>query len=259
MTELELHEKLTDILQMKLQELPLKPLGIIYKEAAEYLAVALIAEGIGDVSEYERLKTELRSKVDYIHELWDVKEDYKHRLRLTERALYRACGSSQMMLVFLQKPKRNCRRKGKMSKCMKGCLPECQYFTTGGCISPFNCAYKIEEHNQNTVFTNGDTNNLSGIEKFFINTVKSGVLPQEPMNYDGAAMKAYISYLESENAELRARLDKAVELNEPDIELNPYTGDWELRYQEVVTKVKVYDKRSEAESRLAELKGESNA
>ena len=99
-----------------------------------------------------------------------------------------------------------------MSKCGKGCMPECEYFTTGGCISPFNCAYKIEEHNQNTVFTNGDTNDLSGIEKFFVNTVKSGVLPQEPMNYDGAAMKAYISYLEFENAALRERLDKAVEL-----------------------------------------------
>ena len=86
MTEQELHEKLTDILQMKLQELPLKPLGIIYKEAAEYLAVALIAEGIGDVCEYERLKTELRSKVDYIHELWDVKEDYKHRAEVAEKA-----------------------------------------------------------------------------------------------------------------------------------------------------------------------------
>lgn len=51
MTEQELHEKLTDILQMKLQELPLKPLGIIYKEAAEYLAVALIAEGMIFVDE----------------------------------------------------------------------------------------------------------------------------------------------------------------------------------------------------------------
>ena len=31
-----------------------------------------------------------------------------------------------------------------MSKCGKGCMPECQYFTTGGCISPFNCMYKEE-------------------------------------------------------------------------------------------------------------------
>ena len=48
---------------------------------------ALIAAGIGDVSEYERLKIELRSKVDYIHELWDVKEDYKHRAEVAEKAL----------------------------------------------------------------------------------------------------------------------------------------------------------------------------
>lgn len=32
-----------------------------------------------------------------------------------------------------------------MSKCGKGCMPECEYFTTGGCVSPFNCSYKIEE------------------------------------------------------------------------------------------------------------------
>ena len=28
-------------------------------------------------------------------------------------------------------------------KCGKGCMPECEYFTTGGCISPFNCPWKI--------------------------------------------------------------------------------------------------------------------
>jgi hypothetical protein len=31
-----------------------------------------------------------------------------------------------------------------MAKCGKGCMPECEYFTTGGCISPFNCMYKEE-------------------------------------------------------------------------------------------------------------------
>ena len=31
-----------------------------------------------------------------------------------------------------------------MTKCGKGCMPECEYFTTGGCISPFNCMYKEE-------------------------------------------------------------------------------------------------------------------
>lgn len=80
-------DNIVDFLQMKLQELPLQPHGIIYREAAEYLADALSAAGVGDVSEYKRLKTELRSKVDYIHELWDVKEDYKHRAEVAELAL----------------------------------------------------------------------------------------------------------------------------------------------------------------------------
>ena len=145
-----------------------------------------------------------------------------------------------------------------MSKCGKGCMPECEYFTTGGCISPFNCAYKIEEHNQNTVFTNGDTNDLSGIEKFFINTVKSGVLPQEPMNYDGAAMKAYISYLESENAELRARLDNAVEL--PRIETSPYDSNDTLLYYIENGHIQqgCFNNKfpEHLQKRLAELKGE---
>ena len=37
-----------------------------------------------------------------------------------------------------------------MSKCGKGCMPECEYFTTGGCISPFNCPYKMETSYINT-------------------------------------------------------------------------------------------------------------
>lgn len=61
------------------------------------------------------------------------------------------------------------------------------------------------------IFTSGDTDSLSGIQKFFISVVKTGILPQEPMNYDGAAMKVYISYLETENAALRERLENAVE------------------------------------------------
>lgn len=45
-------DNIVDFLQMKLQELPLQPHGIIYREAAEYLADALSAAGIGDVSEW---------------------------------------------------------------------------------------------------------------------------------------------------------------------------------------------------------------
>ena len=41
-----------------------------------------------------------------------------------------------------------------MSKCGKGCMPECEYFTTGGCISPFNCMYK-EEHGYINSATSG--------------------------------------------------------------------------------------------------------
>lgn len=93
-----------------------------------------------------------------------------------------------------------------MIKCGKGCMPECEYFTTAGCVSPFNCPYKIEEHNQCTISTSGNTDFLSGIEKFFINVVKSGVLPQEPMNYDAASMKIYIAYLEEENEKLKEML-----------------------------------------------------
>ena len=34
--------------------------------------------------EYGRLKIELRQKVDYIHELWDIKEEYKKRAIIAE-------------------------------------------------------------------------------------------------------------------------------------------------------------------------------
>ena len=31
-----------------------------------------------------------------------------------------------------------------MTKCGKSVLPECKYFTTGGCTSPFMCFYQIK-------------------------------------------------------------------------------------------------------------------
>lgn len=60
-------DNIVDFLQMKLQELPLQPHGIIYREAAEYLADALIAAEIGDVGEL------------------------RHRAEVAEKALYNAC------------------------------------------------------------------------------------------------------------------------------------------------------------------------
>ena len=60
---------------------------------------------------------------------------------------------------------------------------------------------------------------MSGIEEFFEKSVDAGLIPQIPMNYDVTAYKIYTGYLENkideltaENAELRARLDKAVDL-----------------------------------------------
>ena len=49
----ELKKKIVDIVQLKLQECPLQPHGIMYRDAAEYIADALIAAGIGDVKEAE--------------------------------------------------------------------------------------------------------------------------------------------------------------------------------------------------------------
>ena len=45
-----------------------------------------------------------------------------------------------------------------MTKCGKGCMPECEYFTTGGCISSFNCVYKEE-----TGYINSATSGAAGV------------------------------------------------------------------------------------------------
>ena len=57
-------------------------------------------------------------------------------------------------------------------------------------------------------------------------------------------------------SELRARLEKAVELTEPHWELCPYSGMYIVYYKAIVPKSEAYDDRAAAESRLAELKGE---
>lgn len=60
---------------------------------------------------------------------------------------------------------------------------------------------------------------MSRIEEFFEKSVDAGLIPQIPMNYDAVSYKIYTGYLENkideltaEVAELRARLEKAVEL-----------------------------------------------
>ena len=103
-----------------------------------------------------------------------------------------------------------------MSKCGKGCMPECEYFTTGGCISPFNCQYKIE-----TGYINSATSIPTYMEKQMSMTAEeiehclerfTMGKTTDVMNFDYAGTLAYIQRLKAENAALKERLDKAVEL-----------------------------------------------
>lgn len=99
-----------------------------------------------------------------------------------------------------------------MSKCGKGCMPECEYFTTAGCVSPFNCAYKIEEVSRNSVTTAiphtalAEYLNKTEIEEWYRSLIEQGYIAQEPMNYDSVTLKAYIAYLKAENAHLREQI-----------------------------------------------------
>lgn len=129
-----------------------------------------------------------------------------------------------------------------MSKCGKGCMPECEYFTTGGCISPFNCPYRIEELSPNSA---------TSVSSIYVQNLIS----------ENAVLKA-------ENAELRARLDKAVELPSGD-RVWFITEDEEGEESYIISKPtgcltvdelyemdkKYFPTREVAEARLAEPKG----
>lgn len=91
-----------------------------------------------------------------------------------------------------------------MSKCGKGCMPKCEYFTTGGCISPFNCMYKEESGYINSA-TSGKifyTGGMNMTNEEMIENLKCVI----------ADISKQCEQLKAENAELRARLEKAVEL-----------------------------------------------
>ena len=103
-----------------------------------------------------------------------------------------------------------------MTKCGKGCMPECEYFTTGGCISPFNCQYKIETGYINSA-TSIPTYIPTYMEKQMSMTAEEIERCLERftlgkttdvMNFDYAGTLAYIQQLKSENAALRERLEK---------------------------------------------------
>lgn len=104
---------------------------------------------------------------------------------------------------------------------------------------------------------------MTGIKEFFQSLVADGVIPQEPANYDAATLKMYIAHLEAENASLRARLEKAVEL--PTIYEHISYPYLERMYSEIIYYViykengrimteKFGKNKSKAEARLEEMK-----
>lgn len=60
-----------------------------------------------------------------------------------------------------------------MAKCGKGCMPECECFTTGGCISPFSCPYKIE-----TGYINSATSTTDSLTGLLMEFDEMGLLRQ---------------------------------------------------------------------------------
>lgn len=103
-----------------------------------------------------------------------------------------------------------------MAKCGKGCMPECEYFTTGGCMSPFNCPYKIETGYINSATSiptyMGQYNGMSDDDIELCLERLSTCKATDVMNFDYSGTLAYIKRLKSENAALKERLEKAAEL-----------------------------------------------
>lgn len=68
--------------------------------------------------------------------------------------------------------------------------------------------------------------------------------------------KRIIADLQAENAALKERLEKAVELREPRITVDHWGSLCEVVYKKVQVVSEGYETRSEAETRVAQLKGE---
>lgn len=126
-----------------------------------------------------------------------------------------------------------------MSKCGKGCMPECEYFTTGGCISPFNCMYRIEELSPNSA---------TSVSSSYVQNLIS----------ENAALKSENARLTVENASLRKRLENAVEF--PRSEVSPYDNNDTLLYylENGHIQQECFNNKhlEQLQKRLAELKGD---
>ena len=116
-----------------------------------------------------------------------------------------------------------------MNKCGKGCMPECKYFTTGGCISPFNCMYKEESVYINSatsgtvIYTGGMNMTNEELKKKICDIIAQYVSTYGDDEHIADALIAAgigdvkeaehrAEVAEVENAELRARLENAIEL-----------------------------------------------
>lgn len=131
-----------------------------------------------------------------------------------------------------------------MNKCGKSFLPECEYFTTGGCISPFNCPYKTEHES--------------------ITTATSTPLNSNVIYTDETYKDKEIARLTAENEKLRAKLVSAVELPTMsefkivDLHTNFYQISYAVLYKSNgnLYIYQCFDK-DKAEARLAEIKAEA--
>ena len=84
---------------------------------------------------------------------------------------------------------------------------------------------------------------MSKIKEWCQMLVDSGVIPQLPANIDAATYEQYAKYLESENAALRERLGKAVELKARvgDIVYIPWINDGKGAISELpINKISVH-------------------
>ena len=122
-----------------------------------------------------------------------------------------------------------------MSKCGKGCMPECEYFTTGGCISPFNCPYKIETG--------------------YINSATS--IPAYMEQYNGMSDDD-IERLKAENADLHERLKEAEHRAEVAERQAVILSQWlaEKTRKDYLWQVWLDAAQKQAEKELAEEEGE---